>query len=74
MTAKELIAHLRKLPPDTRIVTSGYEGGYTDASIPDIKDRSVLRENVNTSWFYGPHELDAPNGKELPASGYAISI
>jgi len=74
MTAKELIAHLRKLPPDTRIVTSGYEGGYTDVSIPDIKDRGVLRENVNTSWYYGPHELDAPNGEELPASVYAISI
>jgi len=74
MTAKELIAHLRKLPPDTRIVKEGDEGGYMDVIAPVIKDRYVLRENVNTSWYYGPHELDAPNGEELPASGYAISI
>jgi len=74
MTAKELIAHLRKLPPDTRIVTLGHDEGYEDATAPDIKDLGVLRENVNDARFYGPHDLEAPTVKGLPTSVYAICI
>jgi hypothetical protein len=32
MTAHELIAELQKLPPETRVVVSGYEEGYDDIS------------------------------------------
>lgn len=74
MTAKELIAHLKKLPPDTRIVVAGYEGGYHDAGIPNVEDRSILRENVNSEWYYGPHELENSNGGEFPDSAYAVVI
>jgi len=73
MTAKELIAHLRKLPPDTRIVTNGYEGGVDDAEPPLITNRGVLTENVGGG-YYGMHDLDTPNGEELPTSAYAICI
>lgn len=74
MTAKELIAHLKKLPPDTRIVVSGYEGGYHDAGTPNIEDRCILRENAHSEWYYGPYELDTPDGEELPDSAYAVVI
>ena len=30
MTVNELIAELRKHPPETRVVVSGYEDGYDD--------------------------------------------
>ena len=32
MTAHELIAELQKLPPETRVVVSGYEEGFDDIS------------------------------------------
>ena len=32
MTANELIAELQKLPPETRVIVSGYEDGYDDIS------------------------------------------
>ena len=32
MTVNELIAELQKLPPETRVVVSGYEDGYDDIS------------------------------------------
>lgn len=35
MTIDELIAKLRKLPPETRVVVSGYEDGFDDISRVD---------------------------------------
>ncbi len=32
MTVHRLIAELRKLPPESRVVVSGYEDGYDDIS------------------------------------------
>ncbi len=32
MTVNELIAELRKHPPETRVVVSGYEDGFDDIS------------------------------------------
>lgn len=32
MTVNELIAELRKQPPETRVVVSGYEEGFDDIS------------------------------------------
>lgn len=54
MTVKELIAKLQALPNQDQLVTvNGYEGGYTDV---DEIETIRLRLNVNTSWYYGPHE------------------
>ena len=66
MTAKELIKKLSKLDPDTRIFARGYEGGYEDASGQCFVRRYAL--NVNSAWYYGPHDgLDddekEPEGK-----------
>ena len=54
MTAGELIDALKILPSETRILTSGYEGGFCDADFGGIQ---LFAENVNTLWYYGPHEL-----------------
>lgn len=54
MTAQELMAHLTTLPPDTPVMMSGYEGGYTDV---DRIDTFPVKLNVNTVWYYGPHEI-----------------
>ena len=66
MTASELIKKLLKVDPDTRIFTRGYEGGYTDAEISEV-ETYVL--NINTSWYYGEHEVlredeKVPKGKQ----------
>jgi hypothetical protein len=60
MTAAELIILLEQLPPDTRIFTSGYEGGFDDALKPVKIEEFAL--NYYTAWYYGEHEL--LNGEE----------
>jgi len=53
MTVQELIQHLEKLDPNTRVIIRGYEGGYNDiTNIADIP----IKLNVNTAWYYGVHE------------------
>ena len=52
MTAKQLIETLQQLDPEMRIFVDGYEGGYNDATISEIKE-IVL--DVNTDWYYGVH-------------------
>lgn len=53
MTIGELIEILKDYPQDVRVLTNGYEGGYNDV---DIQALSTYAENVNTAWYYGPHE------------------
>ena len=58
MTVKELIEALKKMPEDTRVVISGYEGGYNDVSeLNEIR----INPDVNTAWYYGKHEVDIFN-------------
>lgn len=54
MTAGELIDYLHTVPSDTIVSVHGYEGG-----IQDTRSSRFLRValNVNTEWYYGPHEL-----------------
>lgn len=60
MTVKELIKQLRKIKDqDTRVVISGYEGGYND--IEKIVEMS-LHLDVNTEWYYGRHEFANSSG------------
>lgn len=61
MTVFELIERLKQLPPNVRVVTRGYEGGYCD--ITEIQEKK-LRLNVHREWFYGPH--DEPYGDNEP--------
>jgi hypothetical protein len=53
-TIKDLIEKLKDLPEDTRVMTRGYEGGYQDANAEFHPFDVAL--NVNTAWYYGPHE------------------
>jgi hypothetical protein len=55
MTVKELMEMLKYTNPDSLVLIPGYEGGYRTLS----EVRPVLAElNVNSEWYYGPHELD----------------
>lgn len=53
MKVKELIEHLQKFDPETRVVTHGYEGGFTDVSEVEEEELALF---VNSDWYYGPHE------------------
>jgi len=53
MIVSELIEKLKDLPPDTRVVVPGYEGGLDDM---DTIEETEIYLNCNTSWYYGPHE------------------
>ena len=58
MNVGKLIAELQKLDPTLRVVGAGYEGGYYDVTIADPFEIAL---NVNTEWYYGPHErTDTP--------------
>jgi hypothetical protein len=53
-TVGDLVELLLRLPPETRVMVSGYEGGYDDAnSNPEI---TKIALNVNGPWYYGPHD------------------
>lgn len=54
MTVKELIDQLKMFDPKLQIISRGYEGGMLDIGSV-VPTRIAL--NVNTAWYYGPHEL-----------------
>jgi hypothetical protein len=55
MTKAELIEALSPFPDDTMIVIPGYEGGRKEV---EWTEEIKLKLNVNTEWYYGPHEED----------------
>lgn len=56
MTVAELIMLLEKWPNMTqRVVINGYEGGHHDLKAESLREVK-LKLNVNTVWYYGPHE------------------
>jgi hypothetical protein len=67
MTVKELIEQLSELDPELHVFTSGYEGGYHYVSLSE-PDKFCL--NVNTEWYYGPHDKPSSMGKDK--SNYKI--
>jgi len=54
MTVSGLIQQLSGLDPDTRVMVSGYEGGYDDCE--GVSGPIEFALNVNTAWYYGSHE------------------
>jgi hypothetical protein len=56
MTVNELIEHLKNYPPDMRVLTLGYEGGYDDVGEMRSEDVAFNVNNEDT-WYYGSHEL-----------------
>lgn len=55
MTVSELIEQLRQLPPELMVVRGGYEGGLEEVATVGVR---TIRLDVNTEWWYGPHEED----------------
>ena len=55
MKVSELINLLSDLNPDAEVVISGYEGGWSSAN---HISRGILTRNVNSAWYYGPHEFE----------------
>ena len=54
MTIAELIQALQQQPDQTALVIiPGYEGGYS--CVGELV-RKHIALNVNTSWYYGPHD------------------
>ena len=53
MTVKELIEKLQQLDPELHVFVDGYEGGYDDIAISEIKD---IELNVHEEWYYGKHD------------------
>ena len=70
MTVQELIALLQEHPKEARVVVNGYEGGYCDVgeAVP-----LPIRLNVNSAWYYGPHENVYPDDSEA-ADEVAVHI
>lgn len=54
MKVKDLIEKLLELDQETMVVVHGYEGGYCEVNEPTEVE---LVLNVNSEWFYGPHEM-----------------
>ena len=53
MTVKELIEQLQQLDPELHVFVDGYEGGYDDVTISEIKEIAL---NVNNDWWYGVND------------------
>jgi hypothetical protein len=66
MKVKELITQLQAFDPELMVVVSGYEGGVTETSQTELV---TIALNVNTSWYYGAHEVvygdDKHEGHEM---------
>ena len=65
MTAQQLIEKLQQFDPEMRIFVDGYEGGYNDANVSEIRDIAL---DVHTDWYYGAHEdaaSDLAKGKVI---------
>jgi hypothetical protein len=66
MKVKELITQLQAFDPELMVVVSGYEGGVNEVT---QTESVTVALNVNTSWYYGSHEVvygdDKHEGHEL---------
>ena len=55
MTNRELIAHLSTLDLDALAMVRGYEGGFEDITVEQIKTMEIVL-NYHKSDYYGDHE------------------
>jgi hypothetical protein len=53
MIVKELIEQLQQLDPELHVFVDGYEGGYDDVVISEVKDIAL---DVNNDWWYGVND------------------
>jgi hypothetical protein len=64
VTAKELIAHLQALPPETPVLVEGYETGFDD--IVELTPEQVVRYRHAQEW---DGEYQAPDRFSNPEIG-----
>ena len=55
MTVKDLILHLKRLDPNTRVFKDGYEGSYND--VDRVSPEVEMALDVHSEWWYGKHDL-----------------
>lgn len=73
MTVTELIAKLRELPQDARVVIDGYEGGVEDVAVVTMVPILVnVRDIADT--MEGNHELCEGFDDKGPASETAVYL
>lgn len=60
MKISELISILNKLSPELDVVVNGREGGVDDCSRVETV---LIKRDVNTSWYFGAHEVQAEPGE-----------
>ena len=56
MTVKELIEQLQQLDPELHVFVDGYEGGYDDVAISEVKDIALDANDTTKDWWYGKHD------------------
>jgi len=61
MTIQQLTTLLSQYPPDTRVVVSGYEGGFNDITIHKVIQ---LELDANKEWWNGQHEEVQSSGEK----------
>lgn len=67
MTAQELIQHLQTLPPNTKVVVRGYEGGYNDIlRLKQVK----IKPKADAHWYDGEYEDSIDVGAILAVDLY----
>jgi hypothetical protein len=52
MRVRDLIALLEKFPPDTRVLTRGYEGGMDGVTVVKLVETA---HSPDESWYYGDY-------------------
>lgn len=67
-TVAELIEALRTQPQRLRVVTDGYEGGYCDIDLREMKEITI-KVNVHhpiEKWWMGEHDDADSTERDLP--------
>lgn len=72
MKIKDLILELKKHDPEARVCMPGYEGGmYYPMHVVPV----TLALDVNTAWYYGPHEQVVPElDEDYPGYEHQVAI
>ena len=73
MTVTELIAKLRELPQDARVVIDGYEGGLEDVAVVTMAPILVNVRDIDDT-MEGNHELREGLDDQRPADETAVYL
>lgn len=66
MNVQQLINKLQELPPKTKVVIAGFEGGFQefdDTTFPF----NITKSNISRSWLIGPYSETDENSADESA-------